>query len=66
MLALLTTIMAKLPAMIEAGINVFDLIQNVRQVYEENRVPSNAEWDALDAIITAAEQRAMAPQPGEG
>lgn len=66
MLALLTTIMSKLPAMIQAGISIFDLVQNVRQVYEEHRVPNDAEWNALDALITEAEQRAMAPQPGEG
>jgi len=66
MLAFLTMLMTKVPAMIDAGIVVFDLVQSVRAIYEENRVAGDADWEKLDTVITAAEQRAMAPQPGEG
>lgn len=56
-LALVAQIIALVPTLVSAGIDVADLIANARKVIDENRVPSDPEWDALDAAVTSLQQQ---------
>lgn len=42
-----------MPELIKLGVDVADLWSNTRRVIDENRVPGDAEWDALDARVNA-------------
>lgn len=54
---LLTQIATMLPSLISKGIDVVDLVSNARKVFDENRPPSDPEWDALEATIAKYQAR---------
>lgn len=53
MLALVTAILAQLPSMIGAGMDVYDLYTKTRAVIDANKGPGNDDWNALDAQVAA-------------
>ena len=52
-----TQILSMLPALLSAGKNISDLLANgnaaLKLMKDQNRDPTPAEWDALNAQITA-------------
>lgn len=42
-----------MPELIRLGVDVADLWTNTRRVIDDNKVPGNAEWEALDARVNA-------------
>lgn len=53
MLELVAAIVAKLPTMISAGMDVYDLYAKTRAVIDANKGPTEADWNALDAQVAA-------------
>lgn len=64
-LAIATTVLELLPSLIQAGINVVGLIEStsatIKLAQSENRDPTDAEWAALDAQISALRAQLNAP-----
>lgn len=56
-LQLLLTIVPMIPKLIEAGQATFDLYDQVKKVIDENRSPTQQEWDELEKMI--ADQQAI-------
>lgn len=50
-LTLLMTIVPLIPKLIETGMATIDLYDKVREVIAQNRSPTSAEWDQLEAMI---------------
>lgn len=42
-----------MPDLIKLGVDISDLWTNTRRVLDENKVPGDAEWEALDAKVNA-------------
>lgn len=53
MLALVAAVLAQLPAMISAGMDVYDLFTKTKAVIDSNKGPGNDDWNALDAQVAA-------------
>ena len=49
--ALLAQILAMVPQLVSAGIDIADLVSKTKAVIDANKVPGDAEWDALDATV---------------
>ncbi len=61
-LAFAMQMLGQLPALISAGIDVYDLVvktnDSLKKMQDENRDPTDAEWDALnDAIAELRDAR---------
>ena len=54
-------LLAQMPALLQAGINVVDLIQQVQEMRDQDRAPTVAEWDALNARIRSLQGRLHSP-----
>lgn len=52
---LLMTIVPLIPRMVEAGQATVDMFNKVQQVIDENRSPTQPEWDQLEAMISQAQ-----------
>lgn len=56
-LVIATTVLQLLPSLIQAGIDVMDLINStngvITKAQAEGRDPTDSEWNALDAQISA-------------
>lgn len=52
-------LMANGPALIAAGINIYDLVTKLRSVLDENKVVGDPEWDALESNIVALQAGAL-------
>ena len=52
-LGLVSAVMANLPAMIGAGIDVYDLFTKTKAVIHANTGPGADDWNALDAQVKA-------------
>lgn len=52
-LALVTEVMANLPGMISAGMDVYALFTKTKAVIAANIGPGNDDWNALDAQVKA-------------
>ena len=50
-LLLLTQIAPLMIKLVEAGANAVELYDNVKRVFDENRIPGDPEWDSLEVII---------------
>jgi hypothetical protein len=48
---LTSAVIGILPDLIKLGVDVADLWQNTRRVIDENRIPGDADWDALDKRV---------------
>ena len=53
--SLLMTIIPMIPRLIETGQATVDLFNTVQKVIDENRSPSQPEWDQLEAMISQAQ-----------
>lgn len=64
-LAITTTVLQLLPSLIQAGIDVVGLINSTNSVISAaqaaGRDPTDAEWNALDAQISALRAQLLAP-----
>jgi hypothetical protein len=64
-LAIATTVLQLLPALLQAGIDVMGLLQSTNKVITDaqaaGRDPTDAEWNALDAQIGALRAQLNAP-----
>jgi len=60
-----TQLLGMLPSLLAAGKNVADLVQSgnaaLKAMADENRDPTPAEWDALNAKIKALQDELHAP-----
>lgn len=52
-LGLVSAVMANLPGMISAGMDVYELFTKTKAVIDSNKGPGADEWNALDAQVTA-------------
>lgn len=52
-LALVTEVVANLPGMISAGMNVYELFTKTKAVIDANKGPSADDWNSLDAQVAA-------------
>lgn len=51
--ALVSSVVTAMPELIKLGYDIADLWTNTKTVIDQNRVPGDAEWDALDARVNA-------------
>lgn len=54
-LAFISTVLALVPALAQAGISVANLISGARDALTEVGAPTNAQWQALDAQCSSLE-----------
>jgi hypothetical protein len=47
------------PALVQAGVNTYDLIMGIKKVYDENKVVGDPTWDALEDQITTLHAGAL-------
>lgn len=47
----LAYLIPQIPSLVSAGMDAAELISNVTALYDANKVPGDAEWDALDAKV---------------
>lgn len=52
-LALVTEVVANLPGMISAGMDVYALFTKTKAVIDANKAPGADDWNALDAQVAA-------------
>ncbi len=64
-LAIATSVLQLLPALLQAGIDVMGILQSTNAVISkaqaENRDPTDAEWNALDTQISGLRAQLNAP-----
>lgn len=50
-LTMLTNFIPLIPSLISAGLTTYDAYSKVQKIIDENRKPSEPEWDELEAQI---------------
>lgn len=54
-------LLGQLPGLVQAGINVADLVRAAQEMRDQDRAPTVAEWDALNARIRSLQGRLHSP-----
>jgi len=54
-------LLQQLPGLIQAGVEVMDLVHGVQEMRDQDRAPTAAEWDALNERIRSLQGRLHSP-----